>query len=197
MELVPGRTVETMKTTKTPHGSQLLIRSRFSLLPAAFLSSILLVVPAVAQQQTAQPAQEAPSYELVMNQFAQPFLDQRHFTMEGIRTRQQAEARQAHVRATLLKLLGGRPNNHDPRNAQANRLAHLLRAKEIGPGQRIGLLIERSPAMFVELLGIQKNGAAYVPLDPAYPAERVRATLEAAGITLLVSQEHLLSTLPE
>ena len=82
-------------------------------------------------------------------------------------------------------------------NAQANRLAHALRAQGVGVGQRVGLFIERSVAMFVGLLGIQKSGAAYVPLDPAYPAERVRATLEAGGITLLVSQENLLSALPD
>ena len=53
-----------------------------------------------------------------MNQLAQPFLDQRHSVMEWIRTKEQAVARQAHVRATLLKLLGGLPNKHDPLNAQ-------------------------------------------------------------------------------
>jgi non-ribosomal peptide synthetase component F len=69
------------------------------------------------------------------------------------------------------------PDNHDPLYAQAKRLAHLLRAKGIGLGQRVGLFIERSLAMFEGLLGTQKSGAAYVPLDPAYSAERVRATL--------------------
>ena len=82
-------------------------------------------------------------------------------------------------------------------NLQANHLAHYLRSQGAGVGQRIGLFVDRSPAMFVGLLGIQKSGAAYVPLDPSYPAERVRATLEAAGITLLVSQESLLAALPE
>ncbi len=82
-------------------------------------------------------------------------------------------------------------------NLQANRLAHALREQGVGVGQRVGLFVERSLAMFVGLLGIQKSGAAYVPLDPAYPAERVRATLEAGGITLLVSTESLLPELPD
>lgn len=82
-------------------------------------------------------------------------------------------------------------------NEQANHLANYLRSQGIGVGQRVGLFVERSLAMFVGLLGIQKSGAAYVPLDPSYPAERVRATLEAGGITLLVSQESLLEALPE
>ena len=82
-------------------------------------------------------------------------------------------------------------------NKRANQLAHHLKKQGIGVGQRVGLFVERSLEMFVGLLGIQKSGAAYVPLDPAYPAERVRATLEAAAITLLVSQQDLLSALPE
>ena len=82
-------------------------------------------------------------------------------------------------------------------NEQANHLANYLRSNGVSVGQRVGLFVERSPAMFVGLLGIQKCGAAYVPLDPSYPAERVRATLEAAGITLLVSQQSLLESLPE
>ncbi len=82
-------------------------------------------------------------------------------------------------------------------NERANQLAHYLRRQGVGKGQRIGLFIERSLDMFVGLLGIQKTGAAYVPLDPAYPADRVRATLEAAGITLLVTAEKLLVALPD
>ncbi len=81
-------------------------------------------------------------------------------------------------------------------NQRANQLARYLQQQGIGVGQRVGLFVERSIEMFVGLLGIQKSGAAYVPLDPAYPAERVRATLEAAGISFLVSQQALLPSLP-
>ncbi len=51
-------------------------------------------------------------------------------------------------------------------NRRANQLAHFLKQRGVGPGQRVGLFVERSLAMMVGLLGIQKSGAAYVPLDP-------------------------------
>jgi amino acid adenylation domain-containing protein len=82
-------------------------------------------------------------------------------------------------------------------NERANQLAHYLNRHGVGVGQRVGLFVERSLGMFVGLLGIQKSGAAYVPLDPAYPAERLHSTIEAAGITALVTQESLLSVQPD
>ncbi|RMP52651.1 Amino acid adenylation, partial [Pseudomonas syringae pv. atrofaciens] len=54
-------------------------------------------------------------------------------------------------------------------NARANQLAHHLIGLGIGPDDRVAICVERSPEMVVGLLGILKAGAAYVPLDPAYP----------------------------
>ena len=58
-------------------------------------------------------------------------------------------------------------------NAQANRLAHLLIAQGIGPENLVALALPRSAEMVVGLLAILKAGAAYLPLDPDYPAERL------------------------
>ncbi len=82
-------------------------------------------------------------------------------------------------------------------NQQASQLAHFLHRRGIGPGQRVGIFVERSLAMMVGLLGIQKSGAAYVPLDPAYPSERVRLTLEDAQVPMLLTQQSLLAAMPE
>lgn len=81
-------------------------------------------------------------------------------------------------------------------NERANQLAHWLRKRKIGPGQRVGLFLERSLDMMVGLLGVQKSGAAYVPLDPAYPSERIRLTLEDAHVPVLITQEALQDSLP-
>jgi amino acid adenylation domain-containing protein len=81
-------------------------------------------------------------------------------------------------------------------NIRANQLAHFLQKHGAGQGDKVGIYVERSLEMMIGLLGIQKSGAAYVPLDPAYPAERVRATLEDAQPRLLVTQSALLQSLP-
>ena len=65
-------------------------------------------------------------------------------------------------------------------NARANRLAHHLIGMGIGPEERVALCLERSPAMVVTLLAILKAGAAYVPLDPDYPSERLAFMLKDA-----------------
>ncbi len=74
---------------------------------------------------------------------------------------------------------------------RANRVAHYLRARGIGPDMLVGLCIERSVEMLVGLLGILKAGGAYVPLDPAYPTERIAFMLADARVTLLLTQQHL------
>ncbi|WP_142350460.1 AMP-binding protein, partial [Streptococcus sp. HMSC066E07] len=58
-------------------------------------------------------------------------------------------------------------------NARANRLAHHLMAKGVGPEVLVGIAVERSVEMVVGILGIVKAGGAYVPLDPEYPADRL------------------------
>ena len=82
-------------------------------------------------------------------------------------------------------------------NGRANQVAHHLRSLGATPDRLIGISVERSLDMLVGLLGILKSGAAYVPLDPAYPNDRLAFILEDAGIELLVTQESLRSELPD
>ena len=65
-------------------------------------------------------------------------------------------------------------------NAQANRLAHLLIGRGIGPEDLVALALPRSTEMIVGLLAILKAGAAYLPLDPDYPVERLAIMLRDA-----------------
>ncbi|MDX8000869.1 non-ribosomal peptide synthetase, partial [Xenorhabdus sp. Reich] len=80
-------------------------------------------------------------------------------------------------------------------NRRANRLAHHLLALGIRPDDRVAICVERSLEMMVGLLGILKAGAGYVPLDPAYPAERLAYMLEDAAPVALLTQTGLLETL--
>ncbi|MBC8999815.1 non-ribosomal peptide synthase/polyketide synthase [Pseudomonas sp. N40(2020)] len=81
-------------------------------------------------------------------------------------------------------------------NSRANQLAHQLIASGVGPDVRVGLAVERSLDMLVGLLAILKAGGAYVPLDPTYPEERLSYMIGDSGISLLLTQSHLLGRLP-
>lgn len=81
-------------------------------------------------------------------------------------------------------------------NQRANQLAHHLKNQGVGPEMLIGLYLERSVDMVVALLGTLKAGAAYVPLDPAYPKNRIAFIVEDAQIRLLLTQQHLVESLP-
>src|SRR5947209_3144604 len=76
-------------------------------------------------------------------------------------------------------------------NRRANRLAHHLRRLSAGPEQRVGVLMSRSGELIAALLGVLKAGAAYVPLDPAYPADWLAFVKEDARINLLLAEEGL------
>ncbi|MFJ4143749.1 non-ribosomal peptide synthetase [Pseudomonas sp. NPDC089734] len=81
-------------------------------------------------------------------------------------------------------------------HAQANRLAHYLRDKGVGPDIKVAIAAERSPELLIGLLAILKAGGAYVPLDPDYPTERLAYMLSDSGVSLLLTQSHLLGDLP-
>jgi amino acid adenylation domain-containing protein len=76
-------------------------------------------------------------------------------------------------------------------NRRANRIARRLLAAGAGPEVAVGLYVERSPEMIAGVLGILKAGAAYVPLDPAYPQERLLLMIEDVRMPLILSQERL------
>ncbi len=76
-------------------------------------------------------------------------------------------------------------------NERGNRLAHWLIARGVRPEARVGISIERSIDMIVAVLAVLKTGAAYVPLDPAYPAERLAAMVADSGIALVLTQDEL------
>ncbi|MEN5236032.1 non-ribosomal peptide synthetase [Pseudomonas sp. TWI923] len=80
---------------------------------------------------------------------------------------------------------------------QANRLAHYLRDKGVGPDTCVAIALERSPQLLVGLLAILKAGGAYVPLDVDYPAERLAYMLKDCNAGLLLSHSSQLETLPE
>lgn len=73
-------------------------------------------------------------------------------------------------------------------NIKANQLANHLQRK-LGAGELVGICVERTNEMIIGLLGILKAGAAYVPLDPTYPAQRFSYIVQDAQISVLVTQQ--------
>jgi len=76
-------------------------------------------------------------------------------------------------------------------NARANQVARYLAEVGVRPGARVGICLERSLEMMVGLLGVLKAGAAYVPLDPSYPIERLAFIVDDAGAEAIVTEERL------
>ncbi|MFK0311186.1 amino acid adenylation domain-containing protein [Pseudomonas sp. NPDC090233] len=81
-------------------------------------------------------------------------------------------------------------------DAQANRLAHALIARGVGPEVRVAVALPRSQNLIVALLAVLKAGGAYVPLDTQYPRERLAYLMADAGIGLLLSDASLSQQLP-
>lgn len=97
--------------------------------------------------------------------------------------------------ATAL-IFEGRKLTYRDLNEQSNQLAHYLRSIGVARGALVGISVERSPEMAVALLAVLKAGAAYVPLDPHYPAARLRFMLQDSQATVILTQQQFLDRLP-
>ncbi|RKI67440.1 amino acid adenylation domain-containing protein, partial [Corallococcus sp. AB049A] len=97
--------------------------------------------------------------------------------------------------ATALKA-GDRRMSYAALDRASNQLAHHLRRQGVRPGHRVGLCVERSFGSITAILGILKTGAAYVPVDPQAPAERIAWVLREAGVNLLVTEAAVAGELP-
>ncbi len=82
-------------------------------------------------------------------------------------------------------------------NRRANQLAHLLLARDIGPGSLVGLHMTRGLDLLIAALGILKAGAGYVPLDPAYPKDRLAHYIKDSALDMIVSRSDLAADMPQ
>ncbi|ONI88804.1 hypothetical protein ALI22I_17670 [Saccharothrix sp. ALI-22-I] len=102
------------------------------------------------------------------------------FTEQARRTPDAVAVEFDHTRLTFAEL-----------DARANQIANELVGMNLGPGRLVGLCLHRGPELVVGILGILKAGAAYVPLDPTYPAERIRFMLADSGATVVLGESGL------
>jgi amino acid adenylation domain-containing protein len=91
----------------------------------------------------------------------------------------------------------GRSLTYGELNRRANQLAHYLREKGVGPETRVAMCVERSSEMIAGILGILKAGAAYVPLDPALPAERLAYIIEDIDPPVVLADRNLTDRLAQ
>jgi non-ribosomal peptide synthetase-like protein len=102
--------------------------------------------------------------------------------------------RQCDVTPDALALICGTDQlSYAALDARANRLARYLARLGVAAGDTVGILLERSVHTYVTLLAVLKCGAAFVPIDPSFPAERITFIAEDAGLALLVTTAGLAS----
>jgi amino acid adenylation domain-containing protein len=105
--------------------------------------------------------------------------------------------RQAERTPHALALIDGpRQWTYQELDERANRLAHYLQRRGVGPDRIVAVRLTRSAELIAGLLGVLKAGGAYLPLDPESPAERLRFILDDARVEILVTQQSLCSDLP-
>ncbi|MGD9899867.1 MAG: amino acid adenylation domain-containing protein [Calditrichaceae bacterium] len=81
-------------------------------------------------------------------------------------------------------------------NSKSNRLARYLQKQDIGLERPVGICMERSTDMIVAILAVLKSGNAFVPIDPAYPADRIAYMIEDSGLPVVIAQERTRGMLP-
>lgn len=105
-----------------------------------------------------------------------------------------------HARATpdrVAVMAGETSLTYRELDQQANRIARVLQAGGAGPEKLVAVCLERSADLVTALLGVAKSGAAYIPLDPAYPKGRIANIFEDAQPLAVLTSGHLLTKLPE
>jgi amino acid adenylation domain-containing protein len=106
------------------------------------------------------------------------------------------EMRAAAAPQAVAVIAGDRRLTYGELDRRSNRLAHRLRALGVGPERAVGVAVERSPELIVALMAVLKAGGVYVPLDPAYPPERLAYILDDAGATVLLTTAAVLAAVP-
>jgi amino acid adenylation domain-containing protein len=91
---------------------------------------------------------------------------------------------------------GGETLTYAELDARANRLAHAIAARDLGAERAVGVCFERGAALVVAMLACAKAGAAYVPLDPELPPQRIALLLRDAGVRMIVTTTAALARLP-
>ncbi|WP_344447794.1 AMP-binding protein, partial [Kitasatospora nipponensis] len=107
------------------------------------------------------------------------------------------EAQVARTPDAVAVVSGGVAVSYGELEVRANRLARLLLGRGVGAGRRVALVLPRSVDLVVALLAVLKSGAAYVPVDPEYPVERIAYVVEDASPVVVLALAGTAGRVPE
>ena len=111
-----------------------------------------------------------------------------------IRDRHSEFSRQAQLTPNKTAVVFGETSlTYAEVESRSNQIARYLTGQGVSAGDLVGICVERSIDMLVNLYGIMKTGAGYVPLDPAYPVDRLQYMCDHSKLKLVVTEESLLS----
>ncbi len=138
------------------------------------------------------PSPQLSSPQLPDHSAITPVADPQDWTIAQYFEQQVAQTPQA-----LALIAGDQRFTYAELNARANQLAHYLQNLGVLPQELVAVSIDRSVELIVAFLGILKAGAAYVPLDPSYPHDRRAYKLRDAQVSLILTNNALVTTLPQ
>lgn len=187
--VVPGAAVTLTADAKTLIGDTSLIsNSEFDLIVARFTHVLGLDDAAQVGTLTILPDAERHNVLIERNATDTPY--------DPVCIHQMFEAQVARTPAADALIFEGTKLSYADLNARANKVAHALTEMGVVPGDLVGLHIRRSADMLIGALAIQKAGAAYVPLDPDYPADRVALYMQDSGAKIILTEAALTPHLP-
>ncbi|MEU6994728.1 amino acid adenylation domain-containing protein, partial [Streptomyces sp. NPDC046465] len=153
---------------------------------AALVERLLRVLRTVA----ADPDRSLASVDVLSDDERHRVLEEWNATAAPLPPTTVPELFQAQAKATpdaIALIADGTPITYDELNTRANRLARLLTERGVGPEHIVALALPRSPELITALLAVLKAGAAYLPIDTTYPAERIHHTVQDAHPTLVLT----------
>jgi amino acid adenylation domain-containing protein len=184
----------TLSVTEMPQGLGVVAKYNMDLFEAASMARLLEHFRIVLEEVVADPERPLSTITLLSEDERRRVLvdwNQTSAALAQNHCMHQLVEKQAVERPEAVALtFQGRSMTFGELNRRANQLAHHLRMLGIGLESRVGLAVERSFEMVIGLLGVHKAGAAYVPLDPSYPPDRLAFMLEDAGVNAVLTLAH-------
>jgi amino acid adenylation domain-containing protein/non-ribosomal peptide synthase protein (TIGR01720 family) len=191
----------TLSVTDAPQGLTIELKYNTDLFDAPTAARVLRHLEALLRAAVAEPGRRISRLPMLSESEQRQLLLDWNDTEteypgdESLHELVEAQARRTPDATALV--FGGARLTYRELNERANRLAHYLRSLGVGPESVVGVCMERSVEMVVSLLGTLKAGGAYLPLDPAYPKERLALMLGDSRPAALLCHEQTAGSLPE